>query len=222
MLEQRGISTEITCGTYDEYQRTLYKDSGLRDYGRTLARLKSESWSMEDEQSIRDTSKEQLWAKTSQLDFNELATIWFWEARCGNPNYCFAATAWPGSPVMEALGMDYEPPCTFLQVEKGRKTRLARATRHCMSQEQPHLALTRLIFKDTKHSKEVRDEDGQGIPMNECPTCCAELQRAVVGAVRDLKKQEYLQHMTRLTGALNAVTATNPEAEYEDRDPYLG
>ena len=111
-------------------------------------------------------------------------------ARCNNPNYAFRAIAWPGSSVMQLLGIEHAPGCTFL--EDANSVRVTKIIGVALKNENPQRKLTELIFNSKLHGQEVRDENGHPIHGKDCTHCMTLLHNTLVQTIR--KQRATVEH----------------------------
>lgn len=99
----------------------------------------------------------------------------------------------------------------------------------CRRQENPFLAMSKLVRENTSHHEAIHDENGQHIHIVDCPECCERVKTAVVRAIRADKSAGEQEAVKKLMTALNKaphvqikdLTAEEAE-EVRDYEPYCG
>jgi hypothetical protein len=144
--------------------------------------------------------------------------------RANKPNYAFFAVTSKHSKVMEQLGMKATAVCSFMDAPKADKW-----AKWCRRQENPFLAMSKLVRENTSHHEAIHDENGQHIHIVDCPECCERVKTAVVRAIRADKSAGEQEAVKKLMTALNKaphvqikdLTAEEAE-EVRDYEPYCG
>jgi hypothetical protein len=121
-------------------------------------------------------------------------------SRVNNTNHAINAVCWPGSPIMDSLGIKGEDTCGFLT-----PSRLKKYMDHVMASESgAFAALSELIWKQkSKDDKPGIHEMITGIPVHACECCREILQTTLVRKFRSAKKQKEKSFLGRLCSELN-------------------
>lgn len=120
-------------------------------------------------------------------------------SRVNNTNHAINAVCWPGSPVMDLLGINGQDTCGYLT-----PPRLKRAVEWVMKQENAFSALSNIIWKQTaKDEKPGEHEQVTGVPIHACECCRDVLQTAVVRRFRAAKKRKETVFLGRMCSELN-------------------
>jgi hypothetical protein len=104
--------------------------------------------------------------------------------KANNPNNAFYAVTSKFSPLMKLLGFTASEGCGWLNDD----AKVAKYIGWCKQQDNPYLALTKVIAGNQNHALEVLDGNGEGVVLGDCPECVTRLKEALVKSIRsDIK-----------------------------------
>jgi hypothetical protein len=191
VLDIKGHDWQLVVHSYEEYKQTLYDRSGLSDYTRQMAKNFSLR-SHDEEENYNALAQEDLnktfYETARKLTVNEQLTCWYWEAMNGNPNNCFRIVCFPGSKVLDLLELQSQDLCMYHHHVDGRNARLDLVMDWVLKgDEEPGVKLSKYIAQDKKHFKEVKDLNGEGVPLWQCHDCQEQLQTSLVNRIRSMK-----------------------------------
>ena len=135
--------------------------------------------------------QELMWRMENRHQNDEMAR--------SRPDYIVYAIAFPGSPILEWLGIQSnETGCSFLTVDRIRKI-----VGGCVSSPDPIKRLIETIDASTLHEKEVKDEEGEGVPGWACQECCDRLTLHLVRSLRRDRSSAAAEQAKQLRAALS-------------------
>ena len=120
--------------------------------------------------------------------------------RANTPNYAFAAVTSKHSAIMKLLGFTTTEACDWLQ-DEGRINRLVGWARR---QDNPYLALTKLVRSNTAHGEQHHDEDGHPVHLGDCPECMERLNTSLVRSIRSDKTAKEQRVAKDLISSMNS------------------
>lgn len=148
-------------------------------------------WCMETSPCYRVSSGGETWYTFDRSEIPAGAKF----TKVNNPNHAINAVCYPGSPVMELLGIQGEDVCSFLDSKK-----LETIIKVCTSKDNAFQTLADMVWSKSvgRHEKEM------GIPVSECEHCKSVIQTELVRHFRNLKGRTEKQFLGRIVGALNS------------------
>jgi hypothetical protein len=210
VLAAKGVVVPHIVVNHTKYQQGLRAKCGLGKYNDALSSLSAnEERRANQVLGAQQKLEEELQLFLAQLPESERITalVEIWEHETSetsesfrpNLNNAFRAVCYPGSPIMEILGIEHTYECQFLH----REQRLQRCVDMALKDPDPTQKLTWIVSKSSQHQLEIKDANDQGIPLWDCPDCMAKLTSEVVNTIRTRKASAESQWLSSLTRSLN-------------------
>ncbi len=121
--------------------------------------------------------------------------------QANTPNYAFTAVANSNSAIMELLGFELKPKCSYLV---DRVEDLAdRVVNWCFKNDDVYARLTKLVRADKAHAAHKTDGNGEPVFLGDCPDCMSTLRTTLIRRVRSTKQAKEIKGAMALNSAMN-------------------
>jgi len=211
-----GVQSEPADSDSMKYQLLLQK-SGLLAFGSAVKVIRNESLEPEQRSIKIEAEIALMHQKLRLLTFDELLTIWVTELASiehardeetydhnkakSKYNRAFRAVCFPGSPVLERLGVEMETPCDYLAGPK-LEALFGELIEAVSNGEEENIFWAVTTWDDEDHEKVT------GIPVAECKHCKDLLVSRAVNYTRNRREtlnEEYIKRVSEVCRDTNRV-----------------